>query len=413
MQEKQANIAVVVVAYNREVALERILNSLAIANYDGFANIPLIISIDKSETDAIEKIAKSFNWLFGKKKIIVHNENLGLKNHIISCGDLTSTYENVIVLEDDLYVSPYFYDYAYQAREFYKNDENVAGISLYSIDCNDHAVLPFIPIADGFDNFFMQVPSSLGQMWTKKQWHEFKKFYDSDNVTITHEDIIPDKVIAWGESSWKKYFYKYLVNFNKFFVYPRVSFTTNFGDPGTHFILETKRFQVNICMNTRTYNFSRLSEALAQYDCFHELMPEIIKKMNPQLGEYDFTCDLYGEKNLGKINNEFIISIRDCNSPLKSFSCGMIPQELNIALAIDGDYFSLGKTIHFNKQFDQIHPKRLKLTTFSKISTFIIRHKAYNDAEKNFKNSISYKVSRLILFPLLILKKLKIVLMSK
>ena len=54
----------------------------------------------------------------GIKKIIKHSKNLGLRAHVITCGDLVNIYDNIIVLEDDLFVSPYFYKYANDALNF-------------------------------------------------------------------------------------------------------------------------------------------------------------------------------------------------------------------------------------------------------------------------------------------------------
>ena len=75
MNEK---IALVAVAYNRTNSLARLLKSLEDAFYDG-ENVPLIISIDKSNTDKVERYADFYEWPHGKKTVVKHNQNLGLK----------------------------------------------------------------------------------------------------------------------------------------------------------------------------------------------------------------------------------------------------------------------------------------------------------------------------------------------
>ena len=102
---------IIVVAYNRPNSLQRLLNSLAQADYTGYDSITLIISIDYSNSPEVISAAKNFTWEFGHKEIIKHSENLGLKKHIIFCGDLTEQYQSVIILEDDLVVAPAFYNY--------------------------------------------------------------------------------------------------------------------------------------------------------------------------------------------------------------------------------------------------------------------------------------------------------------
>lgn len=66
----QADIAIIVVAYNRPQSLSRLLWSLQAADYTGFANIPLIISIDYSGDDKCEAIASRFDWKHGEKKLL-------------------------------------------------------------------------------------------------------------------------------------------------------------------------------------------------------------------------------------------------------------------------------------------------------------------------------------------------------
>ena len=90
------NIAIVAVAYNRVSSLNRLLNSLLKAN---LTEAPLIISIDKSDTNIVEEFADTFTWPYGEKTVIKHETNLGLRSHILSIGQLLNKYEAVIVLE--------------------------------------------------------------------------------------------------------------------------------------------------------------------------------------------------------------------------------------------------------------------------------------------------------------------------
>lgn len=61
-----------------------------------------------------------------RKMLLLKNQNLGLKKHIISCGDLTNIYDNVICIEDDLVLSPYFMNYVIKWLESgILNQENI------------------------------------------------------------------------------------------------------------------------------------------------------------------------------------------------------------------------------------------------------------------------------------------------
>ena len=125
--------AIVVVGYNRPHSLRRILKSLTLANYL-VEDVPLVISIDFSDSPEgheARAYAKEFEWTFGPKRVISHPENIGLRRHILSCGDLASEYGSIIVFEDDLSASPCFYEYSAAALEFAEQDPLIGGVSLY------------------------------------------------------------------------------------------------------------------------------------------------------------------------------------------------------------------------------------------------------------------------------------------
>ena len=107
----------------------------------------------------------------------------------------------VIVLEDDIYVSDSMYHYAYQAVEFYGDDENIAGISLYTFQKNWLKWLArFEPQKADFDAFFMKIAMSWGQVWTYSKWKPFKEWL-SRNEKFTKSDKIPYALNQWPETS--------------------------------------------------------------------------------------------------------------------------------------------------------------------------------------------------------------------
>ena len=57
----------------------------------------------------------------------------------------------------------------------YFNEKEIAGISLYRHEHNFNCNLPHKTINEGFDTYFINAPSSLGQIWTKEQLEELKK----------------------------------------------------------------------------------------------------------------------------------------------------------------------------------------------------------------------------------------------
>lgn len=211
------NIAIVTVAYNRVKSLSRLLNSLLCADID---NAPLIISIDKSNTNEVERYANDFIWPYGEKKVITHKENLGLRKHILSIGQLLDYYDAVIVLEDDIIVAPGFYKFAVAATKFYCNDNNIAGISLYNYPFNYQTFEPFDALKSEYDVYFMQIAMSWGQVWMRDSWRRFYNWYEQTkhNKLACINNIYCFK--EWGEKSWLKYHIAYCIDQNKYFVYP-------------------------------------------------------------------------------------------------------------------------------------------------------------------------------------------------
>ena len=159
---------------------------------------------------------------------------MGLRDHVLACGDLTLEYGSCVILEDDLYVSPDAYRYSKKAVNAYADEPAVAGISLYGYRHDEYQRLSFQPLDDGYDTFFMQTPSSWGQAWTSGQWSDFRAWYRS--VGDLGRIEMPRRAAGWSPvKSWKKYFLAYLIDTDRYFVFPHHSLTSNCGDPGTHF----------------------------------------------------------------------------------------------------------------------------------------------------------------------------------
>ena len=270
------NPAIIVVAYNRPKSLFRLLQSIKNASYKT-KNIPLIISIDSKNSilnEEVVSIAENFIWEYGEKQIVRNQASLGLKKHILLCGDFTKVYNSVIILEDDLIVSPSFYCFAKEASQFYYNSKSIAGISLYSYEYEELGWFRFYPKKTGADNFFMQWPSSWGQLWTNKQWSSFRTWYslekDIDKINI------PNQVKKW-QHSWKKYFIAYLVDTEKYFVYPYNSYTTLMDSGGVHFNKNTRQNPVNLISTAcnLSYNFTKIENNEVKYDVFFQPKKEI------------------------------------------------------------------------------------------------------------------------------------------
>jgi len=369
------------------------------ADYASYVDIPLVISIDGGGTAEMQEIAEQFEWKYGEKRIIAHKENLGLRKHIIACGDLTEESGDVIMLEDDLFVSPYFYDYAVKALDFYKDDEKIAGISLYTYEFIAYVKLPFVPLQNGYDVFFMQIPSSWGQAWTTKQWKSFKRFYET-NPIVRGTDKLPDSVKSWPETSWKKYFYKYIVDNDLYFVYPYTSYSTNFGDIGVHYTNFTSRLQVSLMTVLKNNLFPKFGYSSVIYDAYFELLPRCFWQRGVKENT-NFCVDVYGSKQLGLFNNDYCFSIKETDNPIEQYAIDLVPIENNIICEFSGNKISYAKLTDYNSNH--------KLGIYNDLSIkydTVIYERGYVEGEKSVKQTASYKIRYYLLHPLKFLKRL-------
>lgn len=397
------NIAIVVVAFNREKSLIRLLNSLNSLVVQKEEEIPLYISIDRAkdrnlENQRVVEIAKEFEWKFGKKIVNYREKNMGLKKHILECGKLTDIYENIIVLEDDIVVSPLMYTYAKQVIDFYKGNKEIAGFGLYSFQRNPINNLLFYPINNGTDVYFLQYACSWGQIWTKDRWDDFYNWYEKNkNCNFSNYLNIPRNVKKWGENSWLKFHVIYTILNNKYFVYPQIGLTTNFTDGGTHNKFSSIAYQCYMYSGNNeevNFKFTSLDKANNVYDAFFENM--ILKKMLNC--EKDIISDLYGEKQIEYIQNQkgYLLSTNIYNyKVLNSYSLQMYPYEMNIVNEIKGkDIFLYDKNVTEKNKYTYIKEKLLKYTY--RLDLLSKKYMIYltNLFSKDIKNRIVRKIRR-------------------
>lgn len=298
--------AIVVVGYNRSTSMERLLTSLEKAIYE--KSCDLIISLDYSDIqDKLIEISDKVIWKNGKKIIRTFKKKQGLRRHILQCGDLTNEYDAVIVLEDDLVVAEGFFQYVCEAVEFYKDDEKIAGISLYTHRTNPGNGRPFEAQNNGKDVFLMQYAMSWGQCWTKRMWDGFREWYE-ENQEIVKDGVIPEYIVNWNKQSWLKYYIRYTAEKQLYYVYPYFSLTTNSSEVGEHNNKTNSAYQVPLSFgNIKNYRFSKVEDAI-KYDSYFERMLD----NNFSLENKKVLLDLYGLRR-EFFNADILVSTQKLN----------------------------------------------------------------------------------------------------
>jgi hypothetical protein len=100
-----------------------------------------------NNVNALQQVVQSFAEKLNAD-IIIQEKNIGLAHSIVSgVTDLCNKFGRVIVIEDDLVVSPSFIDYILQALDRYQDAENVYQISgfMYPLDHVEHTAAVFLP----------------------------------------------------------------------------------------------------------------------------------------------------------------------------------------------------------------------------------------------------------------------------
>lgn len=356
--------AIVLVGYNRPHSISRLMKSVNEAYYPD-EEITLVVSLDYSDkTDEIINEINDIGWNNGKLIIRKFDSKQGLKQHVLSCGDLVNEYGAVIVLEDDLVVSPDFYNYTIQMLASYAEDERVCGISLYTHAWNGYGNYEFKPQKNKYDVFWGQIGVSWGQCWTKKQWDGFRNWYEVHSKEQYLGDNIPWSINMWGDQSWAKYFYKYMVENNKFYIFPYTSLSTNFSEIGEHNNGEpSNSYQVmlvdDINMNYRTPSYD---EAI-KYDMYFERMLDENTFISGIKGD-DICFNLNGfKKNTGGKRYLITCKLYEGKEYLCSFGLRMRPIEQNILKNIQGNDIFLYDT----KEWDNIDISNYRRTNNKRI----------------------------------------------
>lgn len=332
--EEKIKPAIVVIAYNRQDSLKRLLSSIYESEYIE-EDITLIISIDYwNKENPCYKIAEDFLWKHGKKIVLKQEKNLGLRNHVLLCGDFSIVYGAVILLEDDVVVSPQYYNYAVKACSFYYDKDEVVGIGLYTHHFNGYAQYPFYPMKNGYDSYYEKWVITWGECFCKNQWQEFRSWYRKNIAKLDYKDSIPRQITEWSDSSWSKYLVYYMDERNKFFVSPYEAYSTNFAVIGEHVTAHNNIWQTSLQYGRRTLKFADYDTSV-KYNLYFENMDTVSIALALGISGR-LLMDLYGEcKSFD--NYEYCLSIRKLPFQIvQSYGLQTKPIETNIFEHIEG-----------------------------------------------------------------------------
>ncbi len=236
---------VVLFAYRRPDHLRRALDSLA-ANPSADRTALSIYcdgaksAIDREPVEQVRQIARGMQGssVFASVRVIERDHNIGLAASVISGVTQTlEDHESVIVMEDDLVVSPDFLEYMNQALELYANNDEV--ISIHGFMYSVPPILPQTVFLRGAD------------CWGWATWRRGWEIFESDSQKLLKElDRSPDRAefdfngafpyrqmlkdqAAGAIDSWAIRWYASAFLANKLTLYPGQSLVENIGQEGS------------------------------------------------------------------------------------------------------------------------------------------------------------------------------------
>ena len=352
--------AIVLVTYDKDDALRNSYNNLLKVDYLG-KSVDLIVSIDCSGEPEVEELAKSLIWPYGKLIVKAFRERQGLKQHILKCFEYAEKYDVLFVLEDDIYVSEAMFAYGYNAAKFYDNNSDIAGVSLYNFQGNwQNWAYRFEPFNNGFDNYFIRLAQSWGEVVTTKQWLAFKNWY-VENKEFIKDDRNVASINRWPESSWLKYFHRYCFLNNKFFVYPYISLATNCNGTGIHNTKVTNDFQCELQGTVKEYRFQEFKMGDPNVITYDEYFNPLWIHKYVGYSEDELTIDLWCTKQKQQYKKYVLTAGYYGKKYIKSYSLSLHPIELSIKNELEGP----GIYIYESDKIKRKRPRIYNLMNYS------------------------------------------------
>ena len=236
---------VVLFVYNRVVHTRRTVESL-LGNASS-SNSDLIIFSDGPKScdnsDDVQEVRDYISTIEGFKSVKIHSSeiNKGLAESIIyGVTDVLTDYDSVIVLEDDMVVSPHFLSYMNDGLQKYQHEDRVISIHGYVYPTKED--LP--------QTFFLRGADCWGWATWRRGWDLFnpngKVLYEelkrkkllrvfNFNGAYQYSKLLLDQINGKNES-WAVRWYASAFLLNKLTLYPGSSLVHNIGNDssGTH-----------------------------------------------------------------------------------------------------------------------------------------------------------------------------------
>jgi len=243
MNKETAFAPIILFVYNRPEHTRRTVTSL-LKNPEAEMSDLFVFSDaakDKSAEEAVRQVREYIRQISGFKTLTIYerDSNWGLANSVIDgVSRICNEFGKVVVLEDDLDVSPHFLAYMNAGLYKYEHDEQVMQIAGYMFP---------IDIQSNEDALFLPLTSSWGWATWQNSWEKFDKTASSFN-TIKNNPSLKKQFDLDGRypyfkmleaqkkakvDSWAIRWYLSVFIKNGLVLYPRKSLVENSGFDGS------------------------------------------------------------------------------------------------------------------------------------------------------------------------------------
>ena len=169
---------IVIFTYNRPIHTRETIDALLKNQFADESDLIFYSDAPKNE-EAKKGVLETRQYIhsitgFKSIRVIERDKNFGLANNIIDgVTSVVNEFGKIIVLEDDLLLSPYFLKFMNEALNKYENDDSVVSVHGF-----------FYPIKENVpENFFLKHTDSLGWGTWKSEW----EIFDSDGVNLLNK----------------------------------------------------------------------------------------------------------------------------------------------------------------------------------------------------------------------------------
>ncbi len=233
---------IVFFTYNRASHARKAIESLLNNKEAALTDIYIYSDGAKNETD-IESVKEDREYIhqisgFKSVNIVERDRNWGLANSLIDgITKVVNEYGRVIVVEDDLIMSPYFLKFMNEALDKYENDDRVSAVSAYVFPVKQRlpeffflryfACWGWATWKRGWDLFNPDVEDLISQFKNSQQ----KRLFDVDNSYSFYDMLLLQK--EGKINSWACRFYASSFLAEKLILYPGRSLTLQNGMDGS------------------------------------------------------------------------------------------------------------------------------------------------------------------------------------